>query len=66
MPDSFFKPATNTCSKRGMTERAVLPKADELIGSSRHPKIFKPSSAAIFAIESLTSALGSIKPMPVA
>ena len=66
MPDSLFKPARKSCSKRGITERAVLPNEDELIGSSRHPKIFNPSSSAIFEIESLMSALGSLKPIPVA
>ena len=66
MPDSFFKPAIKTCSNRGITEIAVLPKDVGLIGSSRQPRIFNPSSSAIFEIEFLTSALGSTNPIPVA
>ena len=66
MPVSFFKPAINNCSNRGITESAVFPRADELMGNSLHPSTFNPSSLAIAAIESFTSALGSINPIPVA
>ncbi|CAB4629628.1 unannotated protein [freshwater metagenome] len=66
IPVSFFNPAMNNCSNRGITESAVFPNADELMGNSLHPRTVNPSSRAIVAIESFTSALGSINPIPVA
>ena len=66
IPDSFLAPDRKSCSKRGITETAVLPSEDELIGSSRHPRMVRPSSCASASIDFFTSASGAIKAIPVA
>ncbi|CAB4594778.1 unannotated protein [freshwater metagenome] len=39
--------------KIGITDLAVLPRIEEFTGTSRHPRIFKPSSFAIASIRAI-------------
>jgi hypothetical protein len=66
IPDSPLAPAINNCSNFGITPRAVLPRDEELIGSSRQPKTTNPSSAAIAAISFWKSKLWPTNAIPVA
>ena len=49
-----------------MTDKAVLPNDDGLMGTSRHPRTTSPSSAAIFATSFFTSAPFATNAIPVA
>ena len=53
MPDrSPAASATKIWRKVGMTDSAVAPIIDESIGTSRHPRTTRPSSAQIFSTSS--------------